>query len=247
MSDARYDIVIIGAGIVGLATAMELVQRSPDLKLVVLDKEDRLAAHQSGHNSGVIHAGLYYKPGSLKARMAVEGARSMVEFCQQHDLPYEMCGKVVVATREEELPRLEELARRGMANGVPGLERISGDQIREYEPHAAGIAGLWSPSTGIVDYALVCQAYARIVQEGGGEVCLNARVTGIQQRADELILETPAGERPDRGHDGQHPGPAHRPLSRRVLRAGRREPQVSAWTDLPGARSPFSVPGGAFH
>jgi L-2-hydroxyglutarate oxidase len=190
LTDPRFDIAIVGAGIVGLATAMALAQRRPDLKLVVLEKENRTAAHQTGNNSGVIHAGLYYKPGSLKATMAVEGARQMVEFCQEHNLPYELCGKVVVATTEDELPRLEELYRRGTANGVPGLTKISGEQIREYEPHATGIAGLWSPNTGIVDYAAVAQEYAELVERGGGEIRLNTRVTGILQQPDGLVVET---------------------------------------------------------
>jgi L-2-hydroxyglutarate oxidase LhgO len=194
LTDSKYDIAIVGAGIVGLATAMELVRRRPDLGLVVLEKEDRVAAHQTGNNSGVIHAGLYYKPGSLKARMSVEGARSMIEFCQEHDLPYELCGKVVVATSEEELPRLEELYRRGTANGVPGLTKISAAQIKEHEPHAIGVAGLWSPKTGIVDYIAVTRKYAEIVIESGGEMCLDSEVTGIEERSDELVLETTQGE-----------------------------------------------------
>jgi L-2-hydroxyglutarate oxidase LhgO len=189
VTDPKFDIAIVGAGIVGLATAMELVERRPDLKLVVLDKEGEVAAHQTGHNSGVIHAGLYYKPGSLKAQMVVEGARLMVEFCREHDLPYELCGKVVVALNEEELPRLEELYRRGVANGVPGLRKISGEEIKEYEPHGIGIAGLWSPNTGIVDYKAVVRTYAQIVEQGGGQVRLNSQVTGIEQRPGELVVQ----------------------------------------------------------
>jgi L-2-hydroxyglutarate oxidase len=194
VTDSRFDIAIIGAGIVGLATAMELVGRRPDFKVVVLEKEDRVAAHQTGHNSGVIHAGLYYKPGSLKAQMAVEGARMMVEFCQEHNLPYELCGKVVVATKEEELPRLEELNRRGTANGVPGLKRISSEEIREHEPHATGVAGLFSPRTGIVDYKAVTRTYAQIVESSGGEVRLGTEVTGIQRTPDGLVIETTGDE-----------------------------------------------------
>ncbi len=190
MTDSRVDIAIIGAGIVGLATAMDLVKRRPDLNLVVLEKEDRVAAHQTGNNSGVIHAGLYYKPGSLKARTVVEGAQRMVQFCQEHDLPYDLCGKVVVATSEEELPRLEELFRRGTANGVSGLVKIGGEQIKEYEPHATGIAGLWSPNTGIVDYKAVCLKMAELVEQGGGQVRLNTRVVGVEQHPGELVLQT---------------------------------------------------------
>ncbi len=194
MTDTGYDIAIIGAGIVGLATAMDLITRRPDLRLIVLEKEGSVAAHQTGHNSGVIHAGLYYKPGSLKAQMAVEGAKRMVAFCQEHNLPHELCGKVVVATREEELPRLQELYRRGSANGVPGLVRITAAEIAEHEPHTAGIEGLWSPNTGIVDYLAVTRKYAEIVTDGGGELRLNARVMGISQAPDELVLETTRGE-----------------------------------------------------
>jgi L-2-hydroxyglutarate oxidase len=194
VSDSKFDIAIVGAGIVGLATAMDLVRRRPDLKPVVLEKEDRVAAHQTGNNSGVIHAGLYYKPGSLKAQMVVAGARSMVEFCQEHDLPYELCGKVVVATGEQELPRLEELYRRGLANGVDGLVKIDSGQIKEHEPHTSGVAGLWSPNTGIVDYKAVCQTYVQIVEAGGGQVRLNAEVIGIEQQAGGLVVRTVAGE-----------------------------------------------------
>jgi L-2-hydroxyglutarate oxidase len=190
VTNPRFDIAIVGAGIVGLATAMELVRRRPDLKLVIIEKENRVAAHQTGNNSGVIHAGLYYKPGSLKAQMAVEGARRMVEFCQKHELPHELCGKVVVATRQDELPRLEELYRRGTANGVPGLAKISAGQIQEYEPHATGIAGLWSPNTGIVDYVAVTKQYANIVEQGGGELRLNTKVLSIVKQQDGLVLQT---------------------------------------------------------
>jgi L-2-hydroxyglutarate oxidase len=194
VTDARFDIAIVGAGIVGLATAMDLATRRPDLRLVVLEKEGTVAAHQTGNNSGVIHAGLYYKPGSLKAQMVVEGARRMVAFCQEHELPYELCGKVVVATSEEELPRLEELHRRGTANGVPGLSKITAKQIVEHEPHAAGIEGLWSPNTGIVDYKAVTRRYADIVAEHGGEIRFNTQVIAISQTSDGLVLQTPGPE-----------------------------------------------------
>ena len=194
MTRTPVDVLIVGAGIVGLATAMELTQRRPDLKVVVLDKENEVAAHQTGNNSGVIHAGIYYKPGSLKAEMSVEGMNSMVDFCEQHDLPYELCGKVIVALTPEELPRLEELYERGTANGVEGLRKISQEEIKEHEPHSAGIAGLWSPRTGIVDYKAVTRKYAEIVQERGGELRLNTQVTGIDQRPDELVVQTDRGE-----------------------------------------------------
>jgi L-2-hydroxyglutarate oxidase len=194
VTDARFDIAIIGAGIVGLATALDLATRRPDLRLVVLEKEGTVAAHQTGNNSGVIHAGLYYKPGSLKARMVVDGARRMVAFCQEHEVPYELCGKVVVATSKEELPRLEELHRRGTANGVAGLTKITAEGIAEHEPHAAGIEGLWSPNTGIVDYVAVSLKYAEIIAEHGGEVRLNTKVIGISQTPDGLVLQTTSQE-----------------------------------------------------
>ena len=190
VTDASFDIAIIGAGVVGLATAMDIATHRPDLRLIVLEKESTVAAHQTGHNSGVIHAGLYYKPGSLKAQMAVEGARRMIEFCGEHDLPYELCGKVVVAISEEELPRLEELHRRGVANKVPGLTKITAGEIVDYEPHATGIAGLWSPNTGIVDYIAVTKKYAEIVEEHGGEIRLNTKVTGLLDERDSIVLQT---------------------------------------------------------
>jgi L-2-hydroxyglutarate oxidase len=194
MTKTQFDVLIVGAGIVGLATAMNLTKRRADLKILVLDKEKEVAAHQTGNNSGVIHAGIYYKPGSLKAQMSVEGMNSMVEFCQQHDLPYELCGKVIVALTPEELPRLEDLYQRGTANGVPELRKISQEEIKDYEPHSAGIAGLWSPRTGIVDYKAVTRKYAEIVQEGGGEIRLDTPVIGIDQRTDELVVQTTQGE-----------------------------------------------------
>src|SRR5687768_3752517 len=145
------DVTIIGAGIVGLATAVNLTARHPRARVIVLDKEPRIAAHQTGHNSGVIHSGIYYKPGSYKARLCVEGARLMVEFCDAHGIRYERCGKVIVATEEEEVPRLNTLHERGTANGVPGLKLVSGEEVREWEPHARAVRGMLSPATGIVD------------------------------------------------------------------------------------------------
>src|SRR5580704_12593972 len=136
MTDSRHDIVIIGGGIVGLAVALEITKRFPRLRLLLLEKEDRVGRHQSSHNSGVIHSGTYYKPGSLKAKLCVEGARAMVQFCREHGIPHQVCGKVIVATEEEELSRLEELRRRGEANGLTGLRLIGTSELREIEPHA---------------------------------------------------------------------------------------------------------------
>jgi L-2-hydroxyglutarate oxidase LhgO len=189
----KFDLTIIGGGIVGLASALEIGRRYPQLKLLVLEKEDRLAAHQTGHNSGVIHSGIYYKPGSLKAQTCVSGARDLVAFCEQHDIPYERCGKVVVATAVEELPRLEELFRRGTANGVVGLEMIGPERLREIEPHATGIKALYVPATGIIDFPRVAHTYARLVREQGGEIKTGHRVQKIAQADGGLVLETSQG------------------------------------------------------
>src|SRR5215475_11520968 len=150
-----FEIVIIGGGIVGLATALQLIRQQQGIRIAVLEKEPEIARHQTGHNSGVIHSGLYYKPGSLKARNCVAGAARMVEFCREHSIPYEICGKVVVATDESERAGLEELRRRGTANGVPGLKMISREELREIEPHCTGIAAMQVPGTGITNYAQV--------------------------------------------------------------------------------------------
>ncbi|MBX3025992.1 L-2-hydroxyglutarate oxidase [bacterium] len=186
-------VVIIGGGIVGLATAKALVEAERPARPIVLEKEPALARHQTGHNSGVIHSGIYYKPGSLKARFTVQGAREMVEFARAHGIAHEICGKVVVATRPDELPRLAELHRRGTANGVPGLEMIGPERLREIEPHAAGSQALAVASTGIIDYVGVAERYAAIVRERGGEVRAGARVIGLRRDGGEWIVETTAG------------------------------------------------------
>ena len=193
MVDRRCDIAIIGGGIVGLASAMELLNRRPSFKLVVLEKEDRIAQHQTGHNSGVIHSGIYYAPGSFKARLCVAGKERLIRFCDEHGIPYELCGKVIVATDEEELPRLENLHRRGLENGVPGLEMIGPERLREIEPCSVGIKALYSPTTGIVDYTQVAHAYADDVLAKGGEMLTRHEVTGIEQRDGRYQLETRSG------------------------------------------------------
>jgi L-2-hydroxyglutarate oxidase LhgO len=165
-----HDFVVVGGGIVGLATALKILEAKPGAKLLLLEKESALGRHQTGHNSGVLHAGLYYKPGSLKARLAVEGLRQMVDFCQKHKVAHEQCGKIVVATDKEELPRLERLLERGTANGLKRLRKLGPEQIREIEPHAAGLAAIHVPEEGIVDYAGVVEAMAMEIRRLGGEI-----------------------------------------------------------------------------
>jgi (S)-2-hydroxyglutarate dehydrogenase len=191
MPEQGYDIVIIGAGIVGLATAMELLTRYPALKLAILEKEHALASQQTGHNSGVIHSGIYYAPGSLKAKACVAGKATLIQFCQEHGVSYELCGKVIVATHEEELPRLEQLYQRGLANGVPGLEMIGPERLREIEPHSVGIKALYSPATGIVDFGQVARAYAQEITLRGGVILTGHAVTSIQQSNGRYRLTTP--------------------------------------------------------
>ncbi|MBI1956245.1 MAG: L-2-hydroxyglutarate oxidase [Acidobacteria bacterium] len=189
----QFDLIIIGGGIIGLAVALEAGRRFPHWRLAVLEKEDRVAAHQTGHNSGVIHSGLYYKPGSLKARTCVEGAAAMVAFCQEHGIPHQICGKVVVATRAEEIPALEELHRRGTANGVANLAFLGPQQLCEIEPHSAGIRALQVPGTGITDYTAVAQKFAELVANQGGEIITGARVFGIVRHNQETVVETTSG------------------------------------------------------
>ncbi len=193
MVDREAELLIIGAGIVGLATALEATRRFPALQIVVVEKEQQVAAHQTGHNSGVIHSGLYYKTGSLKARNCVAGAASMKRFCQENGVPFDECGKLVVATTAEEVPRLEALHERGKANGVPGLRMMQPEEFREIEPHCAGLRALQVTSTGIVDYAAVAEKYAELIRNAGGEIVLGAKVTGLRGDGTGNIVETTAG------------------------------------------------------
>ena len=193
MTDSRYNVIIIGGGAVGLGVALEITRRFPRQKLLLVEKEDKVACHQSGHNSGVIHSGVYYKPGSLKARLCVAGAAAMVEFCREHGISHNVCGKVVVATNEDERPRLEELRIRGEANGLTGLRLIGSEELRELEPHASGLQALLVPSTGVTDYALVCEKYAQLIVASGGTVRTSVAVTGIQRSAQEIVVETNTG------------------------------------------------------
>ncbi len=177
-----------------MAVGLEITQRFPRLRLLLLEKEDRVGRHQSGHNSGVIHSGVYYKPGSLKAKLCVTGAAAMVEFCCEHGIPYQVCGKVIVATHEEEFPRLEELRRRGEVNGLTGLRSIGPEELREIEPQVSGLRALVVPSTGITDYAAVCNKYAKIITDRGETILTSAEVKGIQRHGDEITVETSRGD-----------------------------------------------------
>jgi L-2-hydroxyglutarate oxidase len=190
MTDSRSDVIVVGGGIVGLAVALDITKRLPRLRLLLLEKEDRVGRHQSGHNSGVIHSGVYYKPGSQKAKLCVEGARAMIEFCRANNIPYKICGKVIVATHEEEFPRLEELRRRGEANGLTGLQMIGPEQLSEVEPHASGLRALIVPSTGITDYAKVCEKCAELIRAQGGTILTSTAVTGLRNLPDEIVVKT---------------------------------------------------------
>jgi L-2-hydroxyglutarate oxidase len=187
-----YDVAIIGGGIVGLSTAMTLTQRFPGKKVIVIEKENRVAAHQTGHNSGVIHSGIYYKPGSLKAKLSRSGCQSMVEFCQQQGIDYDVCGKVIVATEPEELPLLEKLYQRGLENQIP-VAKISSEAVKEIEPHVQCLAGIRVNSTGIVNYTQVCEKYAELIQNQGGEIQFNTQVQQIHQVSEGILLETNQG------------------------------------------------------
>ncbi|WP_007023672.1 L-2-hydroxyglutarate oxidase [Saccharomonospora iraqiensis] len=186
---------IVGGGIVGLAVGRELTRRYPGVEVVVFEKEDRLATHQTGHNSGVVHAGIYYRPGSLKAELCARGRALLREYCVDRELPYEACGKLVVAVSESELGRFDALEATARENGVPGLRRVSGAGITELEPHAAGLVALHSPGTAITDYAAVSTAFAADIERAGGRVELSTAVTGVRHRADRVEVTTAAGVR----------------------------------------------------
>jgi L-2-hydroxyglutarate oxidase len=190
----NYDVVIVGGGIVGISTAMQLKSdRFPNWRVAVVEKESALASHQTGHNSGVIHSGIYYRPDSQKARFCLTGVQALLRFCEENEIEYQQCGKVIVATGEEELERLRALYQRGTANGVQGLEMIGPERLKEIEPHAAGIQALWAPGTGIVDYKKVTLAYAARFQQNGGDIFTNAPVRKITRYFDGVVLETANG------------------------------------------------------
>ena len=194
MSPQRYDLAIIGGGIIGLATACQLSLRFPGCRLAVIEKEPGLAFHQTGHNSGVIHSGIYYKPGSQKAGFCVSGVASLIRFCDENGIEYQRCGKVIVATDASEIGRLEELYRRGTANGVQGLEMIEPERLKEIEPHAAGIKALYAPGTGIVDFKAVALAYADRVRANLGDILTGREVVSIARSESQLVIETTQGD-----------------------------------------------------
>jgi L-2-hydroxyglutarate oxidase len=186
----KYDVIIVGAGIVGLATALQIKQQQPALKVMVLEKESKVATHQTGNNSGVIHSGIYYKPGSLKALNCIEGYHLLIEFCKAHQIPFELCGKIIVATSESELTALDNIYKRGVENGLTGLRYINSEEIKAIEPETYGVKGLVVPQTGIVDYKVVANKYAEVFQSLGGELIYNQKVVAVNAQAHEIQVKT---------------------------------------------------------
>ena len=193
MESSQYDIVIIGGGILGLSTAMQLLERSPQWRVAVVEKEEELATHQTGHNSGVMHSGIYYRPGSHKAQFCVAGLNNMVKFCEENEIEFQQCGKVIVALHESELGRLQDLYERGTANGVPDLEIVGPERLKEIEPHTAGVRALWAPHTGIVDFTKVAAAFANKFHQAGGDIFTGAAVKKITRSTGSVALETTKG------------------------------------------------------
>lgn len=189
----KYDVIVVGGGIVGMATALQILEKKPQIRLLVLEKEAEPAMHQTGHNSGVIHSGLYYKPGSLKARNCIQGYNDLIAFCNKEEIPYELCGKIVVATSQEEVPMLETLYQRGVENGLTNLEYLNVDQMREIEPHVAGVKAIKVPQTGIINYKLVTEKYAERVQKLGGQINYNEKVSSISEYNSDSTIVTDKG------------------------------------------------------
>lgn|SRR5579872_136089 len=194
MPEQTFDVAVIGGGIVGLSTALHSCRSFPKKRLLLLEKEERVGSHQSGHNSGVIHSGIYYKPGSLKAKLCVEGAAAMVRFCEEHRLPYRICGKIIAATNNQEIPQLQSLLERAQRNGVAGVRMIRREEALEIEPHCGGIDWLLVPGTGITDYKMVCAKYAELIADLGGTVKTAAEVKAIVRHNNETVIETTSGD-----------------------------------------------------
>jgi len=191
--DRQYDVVVVGGGIIGLATSMKLTQDFPNLKVAVLEKEKEVAQHQTGHNSGVIHAGIYYAPGSQKANFCSTGGKLLRDFCDEYEIAYDMCGKLIVATDDSEVPQLEELFKRGTENGAEGLRMVDREEIKDIEPYSAGVKAILSPNTGIIDYFEVSQAYATRMRENGGDLLTNVEVISMENRDNLVYINTTSG------------------------------------------------------
>jgi L-2-hydroxyglutarate oxidase len=189
----QYDVIIIGGGAVGLATALKIQKTEPRYRVLVLEKEDAIARHQTGNNSNVIHSGIYYKPGSLKAKNCINGYHELIAFCNQHDIPYKLCGKVIVATDQKEVPLLENIFIRGQQNGLDNLKRLDAEELLEYEPHVTGVAGIFVPQTGIVDYRKVAEKYAELFMNSGGTIRLSEQVTDIRPGSADITVVTQKG------------------------------------------------------
>ena len=191
--DRQYDVVVVGGGIIGLATSMKLTQDFPNLKVAVLEKEKEVAQHQTGHNSGVIHAGIYYAPGSQKANFCSTGGKLLRDFCDEYGIAYDMCGKLIVATDDSEVPQLEELFKRGIENGAEGLRMVDREEIKDIEPYSAGVKAILSPNTGIIDYFEVSQAYATRMRENGGDLLTNVEVISMENKDNLVYINTTSG------------------------------------------------------
>ena len=255
------DIIVVGAGIIGLAVARELLARHPGRSVSVLEREDEIGFHQTGHNSGVLHAGIYYAPGSLKARLCTEGAPELLAYCQERGIPARQDGKLIVALDRGEVPRLDELERRGRANGVPGLKRLRQEEIAEFEPHVQGVDALHSPATAVVDFQAVAREFAKDVEAAGGEVVTGCAVDSADLRANRLCVRHSHGESrarfarllrrrvvgPAGRRRGRRPRPPHRPVPRRLAAYAARTPRPRARARLPGAGPRPPVPRRPLH
>lgn len=189
----KYDVVVVGAGIVGLATSLKILEKNPSLKLLILEKENSVAQHQTGNNSGVIHSGIYYKPGSLKAQNCVRGYKMMIDFCNENEIRYDICGKVIVASSESEISAMENIMKRGIENGLNGLKRLRKEELKDYEPHIAGAAGIFVPQTGIIDYTEVSEKYLELIKNLGGAIEFGCELKDLRVDTDQCEVITSKG------------------------------------------------------